>query len=57
MAADSMQRGASAIRDPLIVALALGAVTLLSWGRVSSVLIVALGAAAGLGASAAGIGP
>ena len=57
MAAVSVQLGASAIRDPLTVALALGAVALLWWGRVSSVLIVALGAAAGVGASAAGIGP
>ena len=54
MAAVSVQLGASAIRDPLTVALAVGAVALLWWGRVSSVLIVALGAAVGLGASAAG---
>ena len=57
MAAVSVQLGASAIRDPLTVMLALGAAVVLWWGRVPSVLLVALGAVAGLGASAAGIGP
>jgi chromate transporter len=57
MAAVSVQLGASAIRDPLTVALGLGAVAALWWGRVPSVLLVGVGAAVGLGASAAGIGP
>jgi hypothetical protein len=57
MAAVSVQLGVSAIRDPLTVALAVGAAAALWWGRVPSVLLVAVGAAVGLGASAAGIGP
>ena len=57
MAAVSVQLGVSAIRDPLTVALAVGAAAALWWGRVPSVLLVAAGAAVGLGASAAGIGP
>jgi chromate transporter len=57
MAAVSVQLGVSAIRDPLTVALAVGAAAALWWGRVPSVLLVAAGAAVGLGASAAEIGP
>lgn len=57
MAAVSVQLGASAIRDPLTVALALTATAALWWGRVPSVLLVAVGGAVGLAASAAGIGP
>ncbi|MBA2634453.1 MAG: chromate efflux transporter [Chloroflexi bacterium] len=57
MAAVSVQLGASAIRDPLTVALAFGAIAALWWGRVPSVLLVAVGGAVGLAASAAGIGP
>ena len=57
MAAVSVQLGASAIHDPLTVALALGTVVLLWWGRAPSMLIVALGAAVGLGAAVAGIVP
>jgi chromate transporter len=57
MAAVSVQLGVSAIRDPLTVALAVGAGAALWWGRLPSVLLVAIGAAVGLGGSAAGIGP
>jgi chromate transporter len=57
MAAVSVQLGLSAIRDPFAVVLALGAVAALVWGRVPSVLLVALGGAAGLVAWTAGIGP
>ncbi len=57
MAAVSLQLGASAIRDPLTVALAIGAAVALWWGRLPSVLLVAVGGAVGLGAAAAGIGP
>jgi len=56
MAAVSVQLGASAIRDPLTIALAVGAAALL-WKRVSSVLLVAIGACVGLGASMIGIRP
>jgi len=57
MAAVSVQLGASAIRDPLTVTLGLGSLAVLVWGRVPSILLVALGGMAGLGASALGIGP
>ena len=57
MAAVSVQLGVSAIRDPLTIALAVVAAVALWWGRVPSVLLVAAGAAVGLAASAAGIGP
>ena len=52
MAAVSVQLGASAIRDPLTVALALGAGAphCCGSGRVPSVLLVALGALVGLAA-------
>lgn len=56
MAAVSLQLGTSAIVDPLTAALALGAYIALLLGRVPSVLLVALGAAVGLAASALGIG-
>ncbi len=57
MAAVSVQLGVSAVRDPLTVALLVGSGTLLIWGRVPSVALVAIGAGVGLAASAAGIGP
>jgi chromate transporter len=57
MAAVSIQLGISAIRDPLTSALAFGAAVALWWGRLPSVLLVVVGAAVGLAASAAGIGP
>ncbi|CAN5254799.1 chromate efflux transporter [soil metagenome] len=57
MAAVSVQLGASAIRDPLTIALAAGSGALLLWGRVPSVALVAIGGTVGLAASAAGIGP
>lgn len=56
MAAVSVQLGASTISDPLTVTLGLGSLAVLVWGRVPSILLVALGMA-GLGASALGIGP
>ena len=55
MAAVSIQLGASAIRDPLTVGLGLASVAVLLWGRVPSVLLVALGGTAGVGASAIGV--
>ncbi len=55
MAAVSIQLGASAIRDPLTVGLGLASVAILLWGRVPSVLLVALGGTAGVGASAIGV--
>ncbi len=57
MAGVSLQLGASAIRDPLTVALALASTAILLWGRVPSVMLVALGGMTGLAASAAGTGP
>jgi chromate transporter len=57
MAAVSVQLGVSAIRDPLTVALAVGAGAALWWDRLPSVLLVAIGAAVGLAGSAAWIGP
>ena len=57
MAAVSVQLGASAIRDPLTLFLALGAGVALVWGRVPSVLLVAIGGLAGIAAGAAGIDP
>jgi chromate transporter len=57
MAAVSLQLGASAIRDPLTVTLALAATGALWLGRVPSLLLVGLGAAAGVAVAAAGIAP
>jgi chromate transporter len=57
MAAVSVLLGLSAIRDPLTVAIALGAAVALVSGRVPSVVLVAAGALVGLAAGAAGIGP
>jgi hypothetical protein len=57
MAAVSVQLGASAIRDPLMIGLFLASAGALWWGRVPSVVLVAVGAVAGLAASAVGIGP
>jgi chromate transporter len=57
MAAVTVQLGASAIRDPLTIGIALGAGAGLLGGRVPSVLLVVAGGAIGLAAGAAGIGP
>jgi chromate transporter len=57
MAAVSIQLGVSAIRDPLTVGLLLVSGVLLWWGRISSLALVAGGAAVGLAASAIGFGP
>lgn len=57
MAAVAVQLGASAVRDPLTLLLALASVLALWWGRVSSVLLVAVGATAGMLAVATGAGP
>lgn len=48
MAAVTVQLGIGAVRDPLTVALALGGGLALWWGRVPSVVLVAVGAAIGL---------
>lgn len=57
MAAVSVQLGASAIRDSLTAALAVGAVAALLWGRLPSMLLVTIGGLVGMASSAAGIGP
>jgi chromate transporter len=57
MTAVSIQLGVSAIQDALTVAIALGAGVAVWSGRIPSVLLVVLGGAIGLVASAAGIGP
>ena len=57
MAAVSVQLGVSAIRDPLTASLAIGAGAALLWGRVPSVLLVAVGGLVGVAAGAAGTGP
>ena len=57
MAAVTLQLGMEAIRDPLTIAIALSSGLVLIWGRVPSVLLVAIGGAIGLAAAAAGIGP
>jgi chromate transporter len=57
MAAVSVELAAGAVRDPLTIALAIGSGAALWWGRVPSVLLVAVGATVGLAASATGIGP
>jgi chromate transporter len=56
MAAVSVQLGVSAIRDPFSVALALAAGTALLWGRVPTVVMVAIGGLAGVAARWASIG-
>jgi chromate transporter len=56
MAAVSVQLGASAIRDPLTVALAIGAGLALAWGRVPSLLLVVIGGLVGVAAGVVGIG-
>jgi len=56
MAAVTVQLGASAIRDPVTVVLALGTAAALWSGRIPSIVLVAAGAAVGLAADAAGIG-
>jgi chromate transporter len=57
MAAVSVQLGTAAIIDPLTLILALGSGAALLWGRVPSVLLVAVGGLAGVAAGVAGIGP
>jgi chromate transporter len=57
MAAVTLQLGREAVRDPVTVGLVAGSALALAWGRVPSVVLVALGAAAGLAASAIGITP
>ena len=57
MAAVTVQLGREAIVDPLTVGLLVLGGLALWWGRVPSVLLVAAGGAAGLGASALGFGP
>jgi len=57
MAAVSVQLGLSAVRDPLTIGLLAASMAGLWWGRMASVLLVAIGAAAGLAAGALGIGP
>lgn len=54
MAAVSVQLGLSAVRDPLTLVLLAASGLALWWGRVPSALLVAAGAAVGLGAQAAG---
>jgi len=56
MAAVTVQLGASAIRDPVTVVVAIAAAFALWSGRVPSVALVAGGAAVGLAVSATGIG-
>jgi chromate transporter len=57
MGAVSVQLAVAAVRDPLTIALLAGSAIALWWGRLPSVLLVATGAAIGLGVSAVGIGP
>jgi len=57
MAAVSVQLGREAVIDPLTVALLVLSGLALWWGRIPSVLLVAAGAAVGLGASTLGFGP
>jgi chromate transporter len=56
MAAVTVQLGASAIRDPITVVVAIAAAAVLWWGRVPSVALIAGGAAVGLASHATGIG-
>jgi chromate transporter len=57
MAAVSVQLGLTAVRDPLTAAIGLVAGVVLITGQAPSVLLVLAGAAVGLAAAAAGIGP
>jgi chromate transporter len=57
MAAVTVQLGREAVIDPLTVGLLALSGLALWWGRIPSVLLVGAGAAIGLGAAAAGIGP
>lgn len=57
MAAVTVQLGSSAVRDPATILILLASGALLWWGRVPSVLLIAAGALAGLGAATAGVGP
>ena len=57
MAAVSIELGVAAIRDPLTALVGASAALVLILGRVPSVLLVLAGGAAGLAASAAGVGP
>jgi chromate transporter len=56
MAAATVQLGASAIRDPITVVLAIAAAAALWWGRVPSMALVACGAAVGIVSHAAAVG-
>jgi chromate transporter len=56
MAAVTIQLARSALIDPLTIGLAVAGAAAL-WGRMPSVLVVAAGAAVGVAAGAAGIGP
>ena len=57
MAVVTAQLGTSALVDPLTIALALAAVLAVTVWRAPSLLVMAVGAGAGLAATAAGIGP
>lgn len=57
MAAVTVQLGASAIQDPLTIAIAGVSVAILLWTRLPSVVLVLAGAAVGVAASAGGIAP
>jgi chromate transporter len=57
MAAVTVQLGREAIVDPISIGLLVLSGLALWWGRVSSVLLIAGGAAVGLAASAAGVAP
>jgi chromate transporter len=57
MAAVTAQLGLATLVDPLTIGLALAGLIGLFWLRLPSVLLVALGGAAGLAAAALGIGP
>jgi chromate transporter len=57
MAAVSIQLGVTAIRDPLTALIGIVAALVLILWRVPSVLLVLAGGAAGMAASAAGLGP
>ena len=57
MAAVTVQLGLGTLIDPLTVGLAIAGLVGLLWLRLPSVLLIALGGAAGLAAAALGIGP
>ncbi len=57
MGAVTLQLGVSAVPDALAAVLLIGSAVAVWWGRIPSVALVGIGAAIGLGAGAAGIGP